>query len=111
LVIGDIRNRQTCIKATEGIDAVIHLAAHAGVIPSIKDPYFDFEVNALGTLNMLYASVQNKVEKFIFASSNAPLGNQSSPLSESKVPRPLSPYGASKGWIKNKMAFASMIYT
>jgi len=96
LVIGDIRDRDTCIKATEGIETVIHLAAHAGVIPSIKDPYFDFEVNALGTLNMLYASVQNKVERFIVASSNAPLGNQSSPLSENKVPRPLSPYGASK---------------
>ena len=75
---------------------VVHLAAHAGVIPSIKDPLFDFDTNALGTLNMLYASVQNKVDKFIFSSSNAPLGNQNPPLSEEKIAKPLSPYGASK---------------
>ena len=66
------------------------------MIPSIKDPFFDFDTNALGTLNLLYAAVNNKVDKFIFASSNAPLGNQSPPLSEGKAPKPLSPYGASK---------------
>ena len=96
LMIGDIRNRDTCMEATKDIDAVIHLAAHAGVIPSIEDPYFDFEINAHGTLNMLYAAQKNKVEKFIFASSNAPLGEQVPPLNEEKVPKPLSPYGASK---------------
>ena len=96
LIIGDIRDRQTCNMATEGIDAVVHLAAHAGVIPSIKDAFFDFETNALGTLNLLHAAVNNKVVRFIFASSNAPLGDQASPLSEARVPRPLSPYGASK---------------
>ena len=96
LIIGDIRNKENCLNATEAINAVIHLAAHAGVIPSIKDPFFDFDTNALGTLNMLYASVQNKVDKFIFASSNAPLGDHDPPLSEGKVAKPLSPYGASK---------------
>ena len=96
LVIGDIRNRQTCIKAIEGIDAVVHLAAHAGLIPSIEDPFFDFDTNALGTLNLLHAAVNNKVVRFIFASSNAPLGDQAPPLSEARVPKPLSPYGASK---------------
>lgn len=107
LVIGDIRDKQTCFKAIEGIDAVIHLAAHAGVIPSIEDPYFDFEVNVLGTLNMLWASVKNKVDKFIFASSNAPLGDQSLVLESLSLnpksstpsilnPKPVSPYGASK---------------
>jgi len=96
LIIGDIRDRETCIKATEGIDAVIHVAAHAGVIPSIEDPFFDFDTNALGTLNLLHAAVNNKVDRFIFASSNAPLGNQDPPLSEGKIAKPLSPYGASK---------------
>ncbi len=96
LVIGDIRNREDCMKATEGIDAVVHLAAHAGVIPSIGDPFFDFDTNALGTLNLLHAAVNNKVDSFIFASSNAPLGNQTPPLCEGKIPKPLSPYGASK---------------
>lgn len=96
LMIGDIRDRDTCIKATEDIDVVIHLAAHAGVIPSIENPYFDFEVNALGTLNLLHAAVENKVDKFVFASSNAPMGGQEPPMNESKPPKPLSPYGASK---------------
>lgn len=80
----------------EGIDAIVHLAAHAGVIPSIGNPRFDFEVNVLGTLNLLQASVQKGINKFIFASSNAPLGDQEPPMNEDKVPRPLSPYGAGK---------------
>ena len=74
LIIGDIRNYNTCLKVTKQIDSVIHLAAHAGVIPSIENPFYDFEVNIKGTLNLLYASVKNKVDRFIFASSNAPLG-------------------------------------
>lgn len=92
----NLRNAETCIKATEGIDAVAHLAAHAGVIPSVEDPFFDFETNALGTLNLLHAAMNNKVDRFVFASSNAPVGNQAPPLSEGKAPKPLSPYGASK---------------
>ena len=55
LVIGDIRDRQACSKATEGIDAVVHLAAHAGVIPSVDDPFFDFETKVvlMGIFNAL----------------------------------------------------------
>lgn len=96
LLIGDIRDKDTCVEACKEVNAVVHLAAHTGVVPSIKDPYFDFEVNVLGTLNLLHASVNNGVDKFIFASSNAPLGDQSPPMSEKKAPAPLSPYGASK---------------
>jgi UDP-glucose 4-epimerase len=96
LFVGDIRNKETCLNATKGIDGIIHLAAHAGVIPSIQDPFFDFETNVLGTLNLLHAAVNNKVDRFIFASSNAPLGDYDPPLNESKMAKPLSPYGASK---------------
>jgi UDP-glucose 4-epimerase len=96
LMIGDIRDRDTCMEATEGIDAVIHLAAHAGVIPSIENPYYDFDVNVFGTLNLLHAAVKNKVDKFIFASSNAPLGEREPPMHEYMAPSPRSPYGASK---------------
>ena len=96
LIIGDIRNKETCLEATKGADYVIHLAAHAGVIPSIENPFYDFEVNVVGTLNLLHASVKNKVDRFIFASSNAPMGNQKPPMNEEKPPRPMSPYGASK---------------
>lgn len=96
LMISDIRSYETCLKATRNIDWVVHLAAHAGVIPSIEDPFYDCDVNVKGTLNLLHASVRNNVDKFIFASSNAPLGNQRPPVSEETVPNPLSPYGASK---------------
>jgi UDP-glucose 4-epimerase len=96
LIIGDIKSHEICLKATRKIDVVVHLAAHAGVIPSIEDPFYDFKVNAGGTLNLLHASIQNGVDKFIFASSNAPIGDQIPPMNEEKVPKPLSPYGASK---------------
>ena len=96
LTIGDIRSYETCLKATRDMNSVVHLAAHAGVIPSINDPFHDFDVNAQGTLNLLYASVKNSADKFILASSNATLGDQKPPMNEKKVPKPLSPYGASK---------------
>jgi UDP-glucose 4-epimerase len=96
LIVGEIRSYETCLKATQNIDTVVHLAAHPGVIPSIDDPFYDCDVNVKGTLNLLYASVRNNIDKFIFASSNAPLGNQRPPISEETVPNPLSPYGASK---------------
>lgn len=96
LVIGDIRSYETCLKATQNIDVVVHLAAHTGVIPSIEDPFYDWEVNVKGTLNLLYTSVRNKIDKFIFTSSNAPLGDQGPQVTEETTPRPLSPYGASK---------------
>jgi len=93
---GDIRNSSTVKEACKGVNAVVHLAAHAGVIPSVEDPFFDADVNVLGTLNLLDASHKSGVQKFIFASSNAPLGTQNPPMNESKAPGPLSPYGASK---------------
>ncbi|MDL1971510.1 MAG: NAD-dependent epimerase/dehydratase family protein [Candidatus Desulfofervidaceae bacterium] len=96
IVKGDIRDKATCEEVCKEIDAIVHLAAQAGVIPSIEDPFYDCEMNVIGTLNLLYSAVKNKVDKFIFASSNAPLGEQEPPVSEDKTPRPLSPYGASK---------------
>ena len=96
IVKGDIRDKATCEKVCKDIDAIVHLAAQAGVILSIEDPFYDCKVNIIGTLNLLHAAVKNKVDKFIFASSNAPLGKQDPPISEMKIPRPISPYGASK---------------
>ena len=95
-VKGDIRNMSAVKQACRGVHAVVHLAAHAGVVPSVEDPFYDAEVNVSGTLNLLEASRKAGVERFVFASSNAPLGVQSPPMNEDKAPRPLSPYGASK---------------
>ena len=96
LLIGDVRNFEDCLYACKGVDVVVHLAANTGVEPSIKNPRYDLEVNVIGTFNMLEASVKNKVKKFIFASSNAPLGKASPPVDEETAPKPISPYGASK---------------
>jgi UDP-glucose 4-epimerase len=96
LVVGDIRDRQAAETAIEGVDAVVHLAAHTSVVESLEKPREDWDINVNGTLNLLEACRQRGVTKFIFASSNAVLGEQAPPADESKICHPLSPYGASK---------------
>lgn len=95
LVIGDVRDAPRLASAMRGISTVVHLAAQTGVLPSIAEPERDLSVNVLGTLRVLEAARDAGVRKVVFASSNAPLGGQV-PASEGSVPRPLSPYGASK---------------
>ena len=81
-------------------DAIVHLAAQTGVPKSLANPRGDCQLNVLGTLNMLEAcrAAQDGSERprFVFASSNAPLGRQVPPATEDKAPLPVSPYGASK---------------
>ena len=96
LVVGDIRDYQAVKKVTEGVDAVVHLAAHTSVVESVEKPKEDWDINVNGTLNLLEACRCNGVDRFIFASSNAVVGEQDPPIDETKIPRPLSPYGASK---------------
>ncbi len=92
----DIRTREGLREIVAGCSAVVHLAAQTGVLPSLEDPAFDMEQNVGGTLNLLEACRAAGVPRFVLASSSAPLGEQDPPIDESKVPRPLSPYGASK---------------
>ena len=96
LIIGDIRNRDEVSQAVKDVDAVVHLAAHTSVVESLENPKKDWDINVNGTLNLLEACRQNGVPRFILASSNAVVGEQSPPVDELKIPRPLSPYGASK---------------
>jgi UDP-glucose 4-epimerase len=96
LLVGDIRDPDVIKKALQGIDAVVHLAAHASVIESLKNPKENWDVNVNGTLNLLESCRHKGVGKFIFASSSAVLGEQPPPVDESQIPRPLSLYGASK---------------
>ncbi len=55
LIVGDIRDHTTCLKACKGIEAVVHLAAQSGVPTSIENPLHDCKTNVIGTLNMLEA--------------------------------------------------------
>jgi UDP-glucose 4-epimerase len=96
LVVGDIKDLQSCVDVSKGIDVIVHLAASTGVPLSVESPRQDMECNVIGTFNMLEAARQNGVERFIFASSGAPLGEVEPPVNEEKAARPVSPYGASK---------------
>jgi UDP-glucose 4-epimerase len=96
LVEGDVRNLEALERAASRCEVVFHLAAGTGVIPSIENPVADFDLNARGTLSALLAAQRAGAARFVFASSNAPLGAGAYPASEAKPLAPLSPYGASK---------------
>jgi UDP-glucose 4-epimerase len=96
LRMGDVRDRTAVASALRGCRGVVHLAATTSVRSSVEDPVPSFETNARGTLTLLRESVAAGIPKFVFASTNAALGEHEPPLNEEKVPRPLSPYGASK---------------
>ena len=96
IVEGDIRDLDAFTKASQDCRFLVHLAAQAGVPLSVADPLTDCDVNVLGTLNALIAARDTGVDGFVFASSSAPLGDITPPSHEGIVPRPKSPYGASK---------------
>ncbi|MCL4458572.1 MAG: GDP-mannose 4,6-dehydratase [Chloroflexi bacterium] len=77
---------------------VVHLAARAGVRPSLQDPHLYLDVNVRGTLNLLQCSVDSDIPKFIYGSSSSVYGlNQKVPFSETdNVSSPISPYAVSK---------------
>ena len=96
LLVGDILDEKLAMQVTQDIDVIVHLAANTGVQPSIKEPRVDCMTNIIGTLNYLEAARHNKVKKFVFASSGAPIGKCEPPIHEELAPHPFSPYGASK---------------
>ena len=100
MVTGDIRNRDhlTELFKKNRIDAVFHLAARAGVRPSIVDPLLYEDVNLRGTITLLEVCKEFGMKNFIFASSSSVYGeNQRVPFSETDLDiQPISPYGATK---------------
>ncbi|HEY4901538.1 MAG TPA: NAD-dependent epimerase/dehydratase family protein [Terriglobales bacterium] len=97
LHVGDIRDAVALQEVCQGIDVVVHLAAHTRVIESVSQPELNFQINAAGTLNVLQACRLAGVQKVIFASTGgAILGEQEPPVHEGMVPKPVSPYGAGK---------------
>ena len=96
LVVGDVLDEGLALRATQGADVVVHFAANTGVGPSVEDPRGDCVTNVIGTLNYLEAARHVGVERFVFASSGAPIGEVEPPIHEELVPHPVSPYGASK---------------
>jgi len=100
LVEGDIRDRALVFRlfAEERFDAVAHLAARAGVRPSLTQAVLYEEVNCVATLHLLDAAVAHGRPRFIFASSSSVYGlNSKLPFSEDDpIDRPASPYAATK---------------
>lgn len=97
LIEGDIRDLETCQKAANGQDYVLHQAALGSVPRSLKDPLTSNEVNVSGFLNMLWASKDAGVKRFIYAASSSTYGDSESlPKVEEVIGKPLSPYAITK---------------
>ena len=96
LVVGDILDAELALKAAQGMDVIVHLAANTGVAPSVEDPRADCLANVIGTFNYLEAARHAGVGRFVSASSGAAVGEVDPPMHEEVSPHPVSPYGASK---------------
>jgi UDP-glucose 4-epimerase len=97
LVPGDIRDTAALDDALAGCAAVVHLAAAGSVTGSVADPAANFEVNVAGTFRVLDAARRAGVARVVQASTGGALiGDAAPPVDERSLPRPLSPYGASK---------------
>ena len=94
---GDITNFETCEKACNNIDYVLHQAALGSVPRSIKDPIATNNSNVNGFLNMLVSSKSQKVKRFIYAASSSTYGDSKDlPKMEDIIGKPLSPYAITK---------------
>lgn len=94
---GDIRNIDDCHKACSGVDYVLHQAALGSVPRSINDPITSNDVNVGGFLNMLVASRDAGVKRFIYAASSSTYGDSKKlPKVEPEIGKPLSPYAITK---------------
>lgn len=97
LIEGDIRDFETCQKAVESIDYVLHQAALGSVPRSINDPITSNEVNVSGFLNMLVAARDAGIKRFVYAASSSTYGDSEAlPKVEDVIGKPLSPYAVTK---------------
>lgn len=97
LIEGDIRDLETCRKACEGQDFVLHQAALGSVPRSINDPITSNDVNVGGFLNMLVAARDAGVKRLVYAASSSTYGDSKSlPKVEDVIGKPLSPYAITK---------------
>ena len=97
LIEGDIRDLETCRKAVDTVDYVLHEAALGSVPRSVKDPVTTNEVNISGFLNMLVAARDAGVKRFVYAASSSTYGDSVTlPKVEESIGKPLSPYAVTK---------------
>lgn len=94
---GDLRDVAALKEAVAGQDAIVHLAADTRVMDSIEDPTFNFEVNVIGTFNLLKEARAAGISRIVNASTGGAIcGDVPPPVHEAMAANPASPYGASK---------------
>ncbi len=94
---GDVRDAETLSSALQGMHTCIHLAAFGSVVDSVTDPHTNFTNNVEGTANALECARRAGIRRFVFASTGGALiGEADPPVDETSLPKPISPYGASK---------------
>ena len=94
---GDLRDKELLAQAIQGVDYVFHIAALRAVLRSVDDPVETNDVNVTGTLNVLLAARDAKVKRVISTSSSSVYGDtEKFPCHEDDLPKPQSPYAASK---------------
>ena len=94
---GDIRNYETCLQATDGMQLISHQAALGSVPRSINDPLTSNEVNVTGTLNIFTAAKEKNIKRVVYAASSSTYGDHPGlPKVEDKIGSPLSPYAVTK---------------
>ncbi|MDX1760550.1 MAG: SDR family oxidoreductase [Christiangramia sp.] len=97
LIEGDIRDLETCHKACEGVDYILHEAALGSVPRSINDPITSNDVNVSGFLNILVAARDAVAKRFVYAASSSTYGDSEKlPKVEDEIGKPLSPYAITK---------------
>ncbi len=97
LVRGEIGDTALVTELAGDADAIVHLAAAGSVVDSVHDPVANFEANVRGTFSVLNAARAAGVGRLVFSSTGGALiGNAEPPVNERSLPRPISPYGASK---------------
>ena len=102
LLEGDVRDLDACRRAVQGMDFVLHQAALPSVESSIRDPFLTKAINVDGTLNVLWAAAEAKIQRLVFASSTSVYGDDPGrSKKEDTIGNPLSPYALSK-WIGEK---------
>jgi len=110
LIRGDILNTKELSRACIGVESIIHMAAQSSVAESAENPMKDFELNAIGTLNVLECARKSDVRAVLFASSSTVYGDAELPTSEEHPLRPISNYGASKAAAEAYCSSYSALY-
>ena len=97
MIEADIRDRQACARAVDGVTYVLHQAALGSVPRSMADPLNSHDSNVTGFINMLDSARQAKVRRFVYAASSSTYGDEPNlPKREERIGNPLSPYAATK---------------